>query len=256
MTSLDLKGLKPQLCPLWNRRLHPCGRVLACPFLSTFSGAALRGRADASTSQPRRFRSPARRHSGSFCAVSSRSGGQLAAPVPSPRVRMAWGIRSTVRQISSQSVAERRPRVRSTTQSRRFNAGSASRKRGPSRKGRLSATSSLSRPFGTRVPILASPALKRLSLPTSFPEWYQFHFWAQGTPRGEPSRAAPRACAGRQRRPSYQPRATPWVCRPKTMLSAESATHGAVGLGFGGVPLDGESGPNQPDEGGRWPARG
>ena len=35
-------------------------------------------------------------------------------------------------------------------------------------------------------------------------------------------------CLGRQRRQSYQPRATPWVCRPKTILSAESAIHRAM----------------------------
>ena len=39
-----------------------------------------------------------------------------------------------------------------------------------------------------------------------------------------------RACLRRQRRHSYQPRATPWVCRPQTILSAESATHCAEGL--------------------------
>jgi len=39
-----------------------------------------------------------------------------------------------------------------------------------------------------------------------------------------------RACSGRQRRHSYQPRATPWVYRPKTILSAESAIHCLAGL--------------------------
>jgi hypothetical protein len=36
---------------------------------------------------------------------------------------------------------------------------------------------------------------------------------------------APRACSRRQRRLSYQPRATPWVYRPTAILSAESAIH-------------------------------
>ena len=42
-------------------------------------------------------------------------------------------------------------------------------------------------------------------------------------------RNAKRACLRRQRRHSYQPRATPWVYRPKTPLSAESAIHCAQG---------------------------
>jgi len=39
------------------------------------------------------------------------------------------------------------------------------------------------------------------------------------------TREARRACLRRQRRHSYQPRATPWVYGPKTILSAESAIH-------------------------------
>ena len=47
---------------------------------------------------------------------------------------------------------------------RRFNAGSANRKSRSVPKGRLKARSILSRPFGTRVPFLASPALKRRAI--------------------------------------------------------------------------------------------
>ncbi|MGO9201888.1 MAG: hypothetical protein ACLQM8_15275, partial [Limisphaerales bacterium] len=52
----------------------------------------------------------------------------------------------------------------------------------------------------------------------------QFFFWAQdrNSPTGS-TREALRACLRRQRRHSYQPRATPWVYRPKAILSAEGA---------------------------------
>jgi hypothetical protein len=56
---------------------------------------------------------------------------------------------------------------------------------------------------------------------------------------GGATREARRACFRRQRRHSYQPRATPWVYRPKTILSAESATHCAEGLRPGDVHLSG-----------------
>jgi len=58
---------------------------------------------------------------------------------------------------------------------------------------------------------------------------------------------------GRQRRPSYQPRASvaePWVCRLKTILSAESATHGHRPSRPGHSPLLVE-----PYEAARCPAR-
>jgi len=51
-------------------------------------------------------------------------------------------------------------------------------------------------------------------------------------PQGSPVKGP---CLGRQRRHSYQPRATPWVYRPKTIVSAESAIHRAKGLGSGDV---------------------
>jgi len=54
---------------------------------------------------------------------------------------------------------------------------------------------------------------------------------------------------------AYQLRATRWVSRPKTLVSAESAIHCPEGLGPG---PDSESGfelvgPNEPYEAGRWP---
>ena len=51
----------------------------------------------------------------------------------------------------------------------------------------------------------------------------------QNSPRGG-NRDALRACFRRQGRHSYQPRATPWVYRPKSILSAESAIHCPEGL--------------------------
>ena len=51
----------------------------------------------------------------------------------------------------------------------------------------------------------------------------------QSSPRGSAWEAL-RACLRRQRRRSYQPRATPWVYQPKAILSAESAIHCAEGL--------------------------
>jgi hypothetical protein len=48
--------------------------------------------------------------------------------------------------------------------------------------------------------------------------------------RREGTREARRAGLRRQRRHSYQPRATPWVYGPKTILSAESAIHRVQGL--------------------------
>ena len=51
----------------------------------------------------------------------------------------------------------------------------------------------------------------------------------QSSPRGSAWEAL-RACFRRQGRHSYQPRATPWVYRPKSILSAESAIHCPEGL--------------------------
>ena len=61
-----------------------------------------------------------------------------------------------------------------------------------------------------------------------------------------------RACLRRQRRHSYQPRATPWVYRPTTIPSAESAIHRAARLRLGDVHPP--TGPHEPYEAGRWPA--
>ena len=60
---------------------------------------------------------------------------------------------------------------------------------------------------------------------------------------------------GRQRRHSYQPRATPWVYRPKTILSAESATHCLAGLRPGPDAASAFEliGPKESYEAGRWP---
>jgi len=71
------------------------------------------------------------------------------------------------------------------------------------------------------------------------------------------AKEALRACLGRQRRHSYQPRATPWVYRPKTILSAESAVHCLAGLRPGPDAASGFelSGPKEPYDAGRWPAK-
>jgi hypothetical protein len=68
---------------------------------------------------------------------------------------------------------------------------------------------------------------------------------------------ARRACLGRQRRHSYQPRATPWVLRPKTILSAESAIHCLAGLRPAPQAASGFElvGPKEPYDAGRWPMR-
>ena len=69
----------------------------------------------------------------------------------------------------------------------------------------------------------------------------------KNSPRGS-TREALRACLGRQRRHSYQPRATSWVHRPETILSAESAIHCAEGTRWAPMPHRGlsRSGPMNP----------
>jgi DNA-binding beta-propeller fold protein YncE len=94
-----------------------------------------------------------------------------------------------------------------------------------------------SRSFGNQASAWPNPTLKRWATLTSV----AFENSTELVCPGGATWDALRGCLRRQRRHSYPPRATPWVYRPNTILSAESAIHGAQGLRPGDFRLSGSA---------------